>query len=83
MPVIPFLQPMQSKKIKTMMQDKFLGLCMCETADAGQFIDESGLSSDEYPYMSSEKPHKLVRDWNKDPDGFQHYRRRVALPYFT
>ena len=71
MPVIPFLQPMQNKKLKTMMQDKFLGLCMRETADAGQFIDESGLSSDEYPYMSPEKPHKLVRDWSKDTDIYQ------------
>ena len=61
MPVIPFLEPMKSKKIKTQVQDKFLGLCLRDTADAGQFRDMSFLSSDEYPYMSQEKPHKLIR----------------------
>lgn len=61
MPFAPYLEPMRGAKLKTHMQDRFLGLCMRETADASQFVDESWLSSDEYPYMSQEKPHKTVR----------------------
>ena len=61
MPVIPYLEPMANKKLKTQMQDRFLGLCMRETANSAQFTDMDGLSSDEYPYLSQEKAHKTVR----------------------
>jgi len=55
---LPYLQ---AGKAKAQMQDKFLGLCMRETCDPGQFLYTIGLSSDEYPYMAPRKPRRMIR----------------------
>ena len=59
--VLPYLQPINSKARKTQMQDKFLGLWNRENADPGQFVYLMNMSSDEFPYLSPHKKHRVIR----------------------
>lgn len=59
--VLPYLTPINSKARKVQMQDKFLGLWNRENADPGQFVYLRNMSSDEYPYLSPHKRHRICR----------------------
>lgn len=58
MPILPYLTGIQSK---AQLQDKFLGLCMRETANESQFVRMADMSSDQYPYLAPRKERHWVR----------------------
>lgn len=61
MPVLPFLNPVAAKTVKSQMQTKFLGLNNRESCDGSQFTETWNLSSDEYPYLAPRKPRRRIR----------------------